>query len=154
MANRDLVPPVIVVAGVDLSPLSERVVRRALEEAQRREAELHVVFVFHPPNVAIAAYGIPQADVSELAQMERRAVWEQVGPMLEGSGVAMHQIDLDGYPPDMLVDYVRRVDADLLVVGTRGRGELASLILGSTSHRAIHLSPCDVLIVKPPPAVD
>jgi nucleotide-binding universal stress UspA family protein len=146
-----MVPPVIVVAGVDLSPLNERVVRRALDEAARRGAELHVVYVFHPPNPAIAAYGIPLADIGDLAQMERRAVWEKIGPMLEGSGFAVRQVDLDGYPPDMLVDYVRRVDADLLVVGTRGRGEMASLILGSTSHRAIQLAPCDVLIVKPPP---
>jgi nucleotide-binding universal stress UspA family protein len=43
------------------------------------------------------------------------------------------------------------VNASVLVMGTRGRGEFASLILGSTSHRAIQLATCDVLIVKPDP---
>jgi nucleotide-binding universal stress UspA family protein len=65
------------------------------------------------------------------------------------AGVAIERVDLEGYPPDTLVAYADEVGASLLVVGTRGRGELASLILGSTSHRAIHLSRCDVLVVKP-----
>ena len=44
--------------------------------------------------------------------------------------------------------YAKDARASLLVVGTRGRGELGALILGSTSHRAIHLASCDVLVVK------
>jgi nucleotide-binding universal stress UspA family protein len=59
------------------------------------------------------------------------------------------KVDLDGYPPDTLSSYATEVEAELLVLGTRGRGELASLILGSTSHRALHLATCDVLVVKP-----
>jgi nucleotide-binding universal stress UspA family protein len=51
---------------------------------------------------------------------------------------------------EALVQYADGVAASLLVVGTRGRGDFASLILGSTSHRAIQLSKCDVLVVKAP----
>ena len=44
---------------------------------------------------------------------------------------------------------------DAIAVGSPAhRGELASMVLGSTSHRAIHLAPCDVLVVKPKPAAD
>jgi nucleotide-binding universal stress UspA family protein len=85
---------------------------------------------------------------SEVAEAQRNAVWAAVAEDLEVEDVKIEQVDLEGYPPDVLVDYASQVDAELLVVGTRGRGEFASLILGSTSHRAIHLASCDVLVVK------
>jgi nucleotide-binding universal stress UspA family protein len=87
-------------------------------------------------------------DVTEVAEAQRQAVWEQLDPIIDSAAIKVKRVDLDGYPPDLLVDYASERGASLLVVGTRGRGELASLILGSTSHRAIHLAECDVLVVK------
>jgi nucleotide-binding universal stress UspA family protein len=88
-------------------------------------------------------------DMGEMAEGERKAVWSQLEPSLSGAGVPVTRVDLEGYPPDVLVAYATDVDTSVLVLGTRGRGDLASLILGSTSHRAIQLATCDVLVVKP-----
>lgn len=132
----------IVVAGVDGSPVSEQVVSRATEEARWRDAELHLVHVVYMPIV----YTEVPVDWSEVAEAQRKAVWETLDDVT--SGMSFQKVDVDGYPPDVLVGYANDVGAALLVVGTRGRGELASLVLGSTSHRAIHLARCDVLVVK------
>lgn len=137
----------IVVVGVD--EFGERVLTKAIDEARRRQAELHVVHVFHLPITVAASLGAVPVDEVALRDAHRGALWEKMRPLLEASGIRYLMVDLEGYPPDTLVDYVRNVDAGLLVVGTRGRGELAAMILGSTSHRAIHLSPVDVLVVKP-----
>jgi len=83
-----------------------------------------------------------------VAEAQRASVWSGLEQVIDESDVAIERVDLDGYPPDTLVEYANDVDAALLVVGTRGRGDLASLILGSTSHRAIQLAECDVLVVK------
>ena len=40
------------------------------------------------------------------------------------------------------------IGADLIVIGCRGRGNLASLVLGATSHGVIQHAPCDVLVVR------
>ena len=134
----------IVVAGVDDSPVSKAVVSKAIQEAGWREAELHVVHVVHLP----AVYAEIPIDMSEVAEAQRQAVWASLDPIIIDAGVTVHRVDLDGYPPDQLVRYASAQAASLLVVGTRGRGEVASLVLGSTSHRAIHLAECDVLVVK------
>ncbi|MGH8870662.1 MAG: universal stress protein, partial [Acidimicrobiia bacterium] len=132
----------IIVVGVDSSAHAVEVLHRALDEAQLRQAELHVVHVVNPP----MAYMEVPIDVGTVVEAERRAVWPQLEPALSETRVSVTRVDLDGYPPDVLVAYATDVGANLLVVGTRGRGELASLILGSTSHRAIQLAACAVLV--------
>lgn len=133
-----------VIAGVDDSPVSGQVVAKAIEQARWRGADLHVVHVMHIPLV----YTEVAIDWAEVAEAQRTAVWDRLDPMLTSADVPIVRVDLDGYPPDTLVEYAGEHEASLLVVGTRGRGDLASLILGSTSHRAIHLADCDILVVK------
>jgi nucleotide-binding universal stress UspA family protein len=134
----------IVVAGVDGSQAARRVVETAAEQARWRDADLHLVHASYVPVV----YADVPIDLGEFTESERRAVWDIVRPLAEGLDVAYELVDLDGYPPDTLVSYANDVDACLLVVGTRGRGDFASLILGSTAHRAIQLAHCDVLVAK------
>lgn len=135
----------IVVVGVDGSPVSGEVLKKAAEQARWREAELHIVHVSQMPVV----YSEVPIDLTGIAESERVAVWKQLEPSLSVIDVPTKRINLEGYPPDLLPDYARKVGADLVVVGTRGRGDFASLILGSTSHRAIQVAGCDVLVVSP-----
>jgi nucleotide-binding universal stress UspA family protein len=135
----------VVVVGVDESPLAKEVLGRAIEEAGWRKAELHVVNVFHLP----FTYVDIQVDFVAIAEGHRGAVWGPLEGQISEAKLDIRRVDLEGYPPDSLVSYANDLGASLLVVGTRGRGELGALILGSTSHRAIHLAACDVLIVKP-----
>ncbi|MDH4119146.1 MAG: universal stress protein [Acidimicrobiia bacterium] len=136
----------LLVVGIDESEHAGHVVDRAIQEAELRGAELHVVHVFHPP---ILPYMGAPIDMGALATAQRKAVWDRLEPHLAKAKMDVERVDLEGYPPDTLVDYVANTGAQLLIVGSRGRGEIAALVLGSTSHRAIHLANCDVLVVKP-----
>lgn len=134
-----------IVVGVDETPVAERVLRKAIEEARIRSAALHVVHVFQPP---MMYFPTTLNDPFVLEKEHREKVWERLDPILAGSRVEWERVDLEGYPPDTLDHYAKNVHASLVVVGTRGRGELSELVLGSTSHRLSHLASCDVLIVK------
>lgn len=139
----------IVVAGVDDSLHGEAAAERAIEYAGRLGAALHVVHVVHIPAPLLTALSGVPAPVDEFAAAQRAAVWDRIGPILDAAaGLAVTRVDLDGYPPDVLCAYAAEVDARLLVVGSRGRGDLAALILGSTSHRVLHLAQCDVLVAR------
>jgi nucleotide-binding universal stress UspA family protein len=133
-----------VVAGIDQSPVSRLVVARALEQASWRGTDLHLVHVFYQPMV----YTEAAINWGEVAASQRAGVWQSVDDLLVDIDVGVKRVDLEGYPPEALVTYATDGHAELVVVGTRGRGELASLVLGSTSHRAIQLAECDVLVVK------
>lgn len=134
-----------IVVGVDETPVAERVLRKAIEEARLRNEPLHAVHVFHPP---MMYFPTTLSDPLVLEKEHRDQVWERLEPILKGSQIEYERVDLEGYPPDTLNHYLENVHASLVVVGTRGRGELSELVLGSTSHRLSHLAHCDVLIVK------
>lgn len=133
-----------IVAGIDQSPTSRLVVAKALEQAAWRDTDLHIVHVFYQPMV----YTEAAINWKEVAASQRQGVWGAVEDLLSETDVAFERVDLEGYPPEALVTHATDIGADLMVIGTRGRGDLASLVLGSTSHRAIHLAECDVLVVK------
>lgn len=141
-----------VVVGVDGSLGAVSILQAAVAEAKWRGVKLHVVHVVHVPttwgdgmtfmpgNLIDSAY--------EAAEAIKKSIWERVTAALEGSDIEWVRVDRSGYPPDEMVDYATSINADLIVVGSRGFGDLKSLLLGSTSHRVSHLSPCNVLIVK------
>jgi nucleotide-binding universal stress UspA family protein len=53
-----------------------------------------------------------------------------------------------GYAAREIVDDARERDVDVIVMGSRGRGDLAGLVLGSTAHKVIHLADRPVLVVR------
>jgi nucleotide-binding universal stress UspA family protein len=134
------------VVGIDGSDHSIKALQTAIDEAKRRDAELHVVHVsdFTPAILHLA--GDVTVDTAEVAAARREEVWNRVKSLFSTEG--FKRVDLVGYPADSLVDYCQEVGADLLVMGTRGRGRLVATFLGSTSLRALERAHCDVLIAK------
>jgi nucleotide-binding universal stress UspA family protein len=139
---------VTVVVGVDESDRSITAVESAAGYAAALGTDLHVVFVSHVPATMLAVLaGVPSA-ADDLVEAQRTAVWDMLDEPLGELPAPVKRVDLEGYPADELVRYAEDVDAELIVVGSRGRGDLASLVLGSTSHRVVNHAPCDVLVVR------
>lgn len=137
-----------VVVGVDGSEQSMQAVRVALQEASWRGVALHIVHCVDIAPAHLHMAGGETIDTREMAQQRHDEVWDQIEPLFEGTDVEVVRTDLLGYPADELTDHCEQVGAGLLVVGTRGRGRLASAVLGSTSMKALQQSHCPVLVAK------
>jgi nucleotide-binding universal stress UspA family protein len=135
-----------ILVGIDASKYSEAVLARAIELARAFDASLEVVHVFEMPFV----YDLGAAvNVEQIRQAEAEAVWSVARSSLEGAqDLEITRTDLSGGASRTLVNHAEETGADLIVVGNRGRGDLASLVLGSTSHGVIHTAQCDVFVVK------
>lgn len=137
------------VTCVDSSPAALGVLNRAIEHGKRWNATLDVVHVYQPPASLYALDAGFYLAADELAEAERKTVWAPIEEILDESGLQWNRIDLEGHPASMICAYAEEHNSDLIVIGSRGRGDLASLVLGSTSHGVIHGTPCDVLVVHP-----
>jgi nucleotide-binding universal stress UspA family protein len=165
-----------IVVGVDASPNARRALAWAATEARLRQAVLQVVHAYHSKNLAApvyfgsqhtwdAAIGAGGASQPELAaSLQRREAFEeavrsQADELLASllgelgdtvSGVEVQQTVVeDRHPADALVRL--SADADLLVVGSRGRGGFSELVLGSVSHAAVLHAACPVVVVPATP---
>jgi nucleotide-binding universal stress UspA family protein len=143
-----------VVVGVDGSAESRAALRYAMEEAARRETGIQVISVFLPPQYWPNAYGLaapptPYEVKSDLRAVARRMIDEVVAevPALGSVPVELHE--LEGKPAEVLIERAR--GAGLLVVGHRGRGGLASKLLGSVGLQCVLHAKCPVTVVRPKP---
>ncbi len=136
-----------IVVGVDDSAGARAALAWAGRQAAATGAHLKVVHVFELNLAWIDAYDpeIPQwADRGrEIAErLVARVVHEVLGP---SEPDAVEQEAIEGDPAQTL--RAAALDADLLVVGCRGRGGFAGLLLGSVSQRLAQHPPCPVVVV-------
>jgi nucleotide-binding universal stress UspA family protein len=137
-----------VVVGVDGSESSLLALGFAVEQAAERKVALHVVRAWTPP---AARWRPPDFDPARISAEEQVAVaellagWREKYPDVE---VAV-EVVADN-PAHVLVGATR--NAQLAVVGSRGRGGFRGLLLGSVSQQLLHHSHCPVAIVRELPA--
>ena len=131
-----------IVVGVDGSEHSFAAYRWALEESKRRGGDVTAIFAWQLPLI-----GIPGAfDREELEVDAKRYLNELLDQQPSAEGVAVERVVVQGDPSNSLIEAVKRADADLLVLGTRGRGGFAGLLLGSVGQECAAHSPCPVVI--------
>ena len=137
-----------VVVGVDASPTSEAALAAAFDEASWRGAELvavHAWIEFSDDPTVTSKYS-PEWDVvrENEAEMlaERMAGWQEKSPDVTVRRVVTHH-------PVMEALLTHAGDAQLLVVGSRGHGGFAGMLLGSTSQALIYHASCPLLVVRP-----
>lgn len=137
-----------VIAAVDGSEDSWRALEWALDSARRRAAELRVVHVRQ-----YAAWGQADVLVAGPPDAEGDPVLDEVRALLRdraenGATPAVEYVALEGVPGAVLPEL--GADAQLLVLGSRGRGGFASLLLGSNGLAAARDAACPVVVVPRP----
>lgn len=135
-----------VVVGVDGSDAALIAARFALDEARRRAAPLRVVTVVPWPHDGLTTPP-PRPDLPALFRQSGQAVAEAAVDTLAG---AVGDVDVsirvvDGHPVTVLREM--SADAQLLVLGSRGVGGVAGLLLGSTAYRVVAQAGCPAIVL-------
>lgn len=138
-----------VVVGVDASEESKAALRWAVEEARLRGADVVALHVWtYPPldgpGVAPPAFVIPFDELQREAEELVDAVVSEV--VSDEGDVTVRPVAVEGLPSQALLS---SCDADdLLVLGSRGHGGFAGLLLGSVGQQCAHHAPCPVVLIR------
>lgn len=140
-----------IVVGVDGSAQSEAALLWALRQAVRTGARIEAVACWQWPAIAggvgIGMYPEVDFDLSKVtAEIAQATVTRAVAATEGAHGIEIETRVVDGYPAKVLLQSA--AGADLLVVGSRGHGELSGLLLGSVGLHCASHAPCPVLIFR------
>jgi nucleotide-binding universal stress UspA family protein len=133
-----------IVVGVDGSPSSLEALRWAADQAELTGGELHAVTSWHMPTT----YGwIPPVADFDWAGNARTTLEQAIkGAVDEDRAASVRRHVVEGPAPRVLLHAA--ADADLLVVGSRGYGEFAGMLLGSVAQHVVAHAPCPVLVLR------
>ena len=141
-----------ITVGIDGSHDAHRALEWAMREAAVRHVPLTVVTVHE---VAVSGWtGQPiilpadQADLEKARQAAEETVAKAAAQLGESQPASVTVRAVNGFPAQELIEASR--DADLLVVGSRGGGGFARLMLGSISQKVVHHAHCPVVVVPGP----
>lgn len=137
----------VIVVGVDGSEHADRALEFAAQEAVLRDARLVIVCAWEVPAM-ISPSGVPPPGYFEDLRDEAESIVQAavaraaaLQPRIAGEGKA-----IEGHPAAVILQEAEH--ADMIVVGSRGRGGFASLLLGSVTQQVVHHALCPVVVVR------
>lgn len=135
-----------ILLAVDGSEHAVRAAKVAADLARRLESELRIVAAYDPippflgePNMQ-EAINARLEDAQTILNKAETAVGEVPG--------GVHSEMIEGSPAEAIIEVAKIRRSDLIVMGSRGRGRLVGLLLGSNSQKVVSHAPCPVLIVR------
>jgi len=135
-----------ILVAVDGSPITRSVLAAATDLALHYESELHLVYVVQS--------GWSEGDVTR--ELAIRELEEESGAVISdamdeiaqnGCTAAIHRER--GHPGNAIVELADRINADLIVLGSVGKSQVARMLTGSVSTFVVAHSPVSTLVVKP-----
>lgn len=134
---------------VDGSIHSERAVQHLIRLAECREAaEIHLINVREPVDSWEVRRFLTEEEIQRMQQSEGEEDLRGARALLDAAGLPYEARVLAGPVPQTIADYAVTRHCDQIIMGTHGRGGLATLFLGSVAAKVIHLAPVPVTLVR------
>jgi nucleotide-binding universal stress UspA family protein len=139
----DVTKNAAIVVGIDDSPSAPTLLAFAVEQATAREVPLRVIRAWPPVSGIWQESPMVTGSITDLERQpfdDLMAIWRDKHPEVEITAEAVV-----GHPAGVLIE--ASTNAQLLVVGTRGRGAVRGMLLGSVSQHLLRYSACTVAVV-------
>jgi nucleotide-binding universal stress UspA family protein len=135
-----------ILLAVDGSEHAVHAAKVAADLARCMKAELRILVVYAPIPPYLGEPNLQQAINARLD--ESQAILQKAVEAVGDLPGEIHTEVLEGDAAETIIEVAKVRNSDLIVMGSRGLGRLAGLLLGSTSQKVVSHAPCPVLIVR------
>ena len=135
--------------AVDLSESTQIIVKKAKEIAKPLSAKVWILHNVEPDPDVLEFKADPQTTREALARnfhREHRQI-QKIAKQLRKTGLKTTALLVHGATVDTILKEASKLDVDMIVVGSHGRGAMYQLLLGSVSEGILHKSRCPILVV-------
>lgn len=140
-----------VLAPVDLSAVTVRVLRMACELAETGRGRVVVLHVVQPPPVIMSdAYAFDAGQMAALLATAERVAARKLAAFARACRKRVPEVETDqrtGQPVAVILDRAAALKADYIVLGSHGHGAVYDLLMGSTTQGVLRKARCPVLVV-------
>jgi nucleotide-binding universal stress UspA family protein len=143
-----------ILAPVDFSPASRRVLVEAVNLAKLLRARLVLLHIVQPP-VFVNEYEMMLNEVMRVAAAQEKAAARHLARLektLAPRVPAIARACLVGAPSRLIVEHAAKISADYIVLGSHGHTAFYDLLVGSTTAGVLKHAKCPVVVVPPPTA--
>jgi nucleotide-binding universal stress UspA family protein len=138
-----------VVVGVDGSAGAEQALHWALAEGRLRKSPVRAVHAWMPGSIGAGSVYWDSSPLGDIPRTAEELLGRVLADAKDDTGdVEIERLVIEGHAAEVLVGAAG--PDDLLVVGSRGHGGFAGLLLGSVSQQCVHHAACPVVVVHPP----
>ncbi len=137
-----------VVLAYDGSIGSEKALQSALDFAKDTGAEIHIVSVMDSMYTVSLEPVYDSSEIDDLRKNDLMKKTTQAESIYAKHNITSKSIILEGHPAEEIINYSTKVNADIIVCGTRGHGGFNALLLGSIAHKLVTYATIPVLVVK------
>ena len=135
-----------VVAGTDGSATATAAVVEAIELAKRCGQPLHIVCAYHEQ--ALHSGNVPsEFDLHLSSEGSALSLLENVASRARVAGVNVETHAVKGDAADAIIGLATRLDAGVIVVGSKGIGSIRRFLLGNVPNKVVHHAPCSTYVV-------
>lgn len=131
-----------IICPVDFSELSRKALQYANEFARLSDGKVFLVGVVEND---------PTINYSHDLSKERTDEEQKLAQLIEEedmAGIVADYVIYEGFPEECILDYAKRQEADVIIMGSHGRRGLKRMLLGSVAEHVVRRAPCPVLVVK------
>jgi nucleotide-binding universal stress UspA family protein len=140
-----------ILVALDFNPISEHALDYAVDLGERLGARITVLHVYSlAVLMALDGEYLPTAETAAHKADEAQKHLDAALAKLAGRKVELHGTLRVGEAAEEICAQARELGADLIVVGTHGRGALGRALLGSVAQSVLHAAPVPVLTVRGP----
>ncbi|MCD6553300.1 MAG: universal stress protein [Anaerolineae bacterium] len=135
-----------ILLAIDGSTHSEIATRYACDLANRYQARVYVLYAYAPIPEWVG-YSESSALIARRTQAGEEILDKAIATLRE-AGVEAEPELMEGPAAEAILAVARTLECDLIVMASRGRGQMKELLLGSVSHKVVSHAPCPVLITR------